>query len=165
MEQLKIISGGQTGIDRMALEVARGLGLPTGGTAARDFMTEAGPDPGLKDFGLVECQEPGYPARTRQNILDADGTVIYGNPDSRGSILAVKLCGELSKPFLINPEPAALARFLKDRAVGTLNVAGNRKSRLTAAQLVRYSELFARSLEEYSLVESKDVRQGPKARR
>ena len=50
---LKIISGGQTGIDRMGLEVARELGLPTGGTAPKSYWTENGADPSLAAFGLA----------------------------------------------------------------------------------------------------------------
>jgi hypothetical protein len=160
MEQLRIITGGQTGIDRMALEVARRLGLPTGGTAAKNFMTELGPDPALKAFGLVECAEPGYPARTRQNIVDADATVIYGSTDSKGSSLTIQLCRALAKRFLVNPEPEALVTFLQIRSVHVLNVAGNRQSRMTAGQLAAYRERFTRSLEQWLFAQSKGLRRG-----
>jgi hypothetical protein len=52
MALLKIISGGQTSIDRMGLEVARELGLSTGGTAAKGYLTEKGADPSLAAIGL-----------------------------------------------------------------------------------------------------------------
>lgn len=68
---IKVISGGQTGVDQAALRAARAAGLPTGGWACKGWVTEAGPAPWLADFGLVECPWPGYPARTRWNVGDA----------------------------------------------------------------------------------------------
>jgi hypothetical protein len=76
---IKVISGGQTGIDRMSLEAARELGVPTGGSAPKDFLTEDGADPSLQDLGLVALTKKEYKARTLKNVIDGDGTVIYGD--------------------------------------------------------------------------------------
>src|ERR1700743_1190020 len=76
---ITIISGGQTGIDRMGLEIARELRFATGGSAPRDFMTELWPDPSLADFGLVALPQKEHTVRTRKNVFDSDGTVRYGD--------------------------------------------------------------------------------------
>lgn len=141
----KIISGGQTGIDRMALEVARELGFPTGGSAPRDFMTELGPDPSLQDFGLVALPQKEYPVRTRKNVVDSDGTVIYGDLTG-GTGLTEEFCVEEGRPYLVNPEPAGLVAFIRERGIRLLNVAGNRGSKLTAKRLADYRGQFRMAL-------------------
>src|SRR5262245_63695480 len=74
----KVISGGQTGVDRAARRAARAAGIPTGGWAPRGWQTEDGPAPwlGSDDWGLKEWSAPGYAARTRRNVEDADATLI-----------------------------------------------------------------------------------------
>ena len=70
----KIISGGQTGVDRAALDVALELGLPCGGWCPRGRRAEDGPiDP---RYPLTETPWDGYPQRTEWNVRDADGTLI-----------------------------------------------------------------------------------------
>src|SRR5277367_4785158 len=102
---IKVISGGQTGIDRIALEVARELGIPTGGSAPKDFLTEDGPDPWLQAFGLVTLPNKEYKARTLKNVIDGDGTVIYGDLTG-GTRLAVEFCQRKNKPYIVNPTPS-----------------------------------------------------------
>jgi Circularly permutated YpsA SLOG family len=137
---LKVISGGQTGADRIGLEVARELGFPTGGTAPKGFLTENGPDPSLESFGLVEDSSPSYGPRTVRNILDANGTVLFGNMNSPGSRDTIRLCKIKHKPYIVNPIPAALMAFIRKHQINILNVAGNRASRLSASQVttIRY---------------------------
>ena len=60
----KIISGGQTGVDAAALRAAKAVGIPTGGTAPKGWLTEDGPAPWLAEYGLVESDSPFYPPRT-----------------------------------------------------------------------------------------------------
>ena len=71
---MKIISGGQTGADRAALDAAIELGLPHGGWLPRGRKTESGPLP-LK-YNLRELDSDRYRDRTEQNIIDSDGTLI-----------------------------------------------------------------------------------------
>lgn len=123
---LTIISGGQTGADRTALEIARELGLPTGGTAPKGWRTDAGPDPSLAEFGLVESWSPGYRIRTIQNVRAAEGTVIFGRLDSPGCALTIRTCDLYTRPCLTNPMAANLAAWLQEYGIRTLNVAGNR---------------------------------------
>lgn len=88
----KIISGGQTGIDRLGLEVGKELGLETGGTTTPGYYTENGRDESLKDFGVTEISpelQAGrkgrefYLPRTEQNVLNSDGTVVSPEFDSQ----------------------------------------------------------------------------------
>lgn len=98
----KIISGGQTGADQGGLEAGRKLGLKTGGTAPMGWRTETGPQPNLlRSFGLVEAGVPGYPFRTKMNILNSDATVIFGDTKEPGSKLTENLCLKLKKPCFI----------------------------------------------------------------
>lgn len=123
----RIISGGQTGVDRTALEVAQELGLATGGTAPAGFRTDLGPDTSLRDvFGLTACISPQYPMRTRLNVMDSDGTLLSGVVSSPGSRLTVRLCMEYHKPLIVNPSVKELRTWLTKFNVRTLNVAGNR---------------------------------------
>lgn len=134
----KIISGGQTGVDQAALRQARFSGIPTGGTAAKGWMTEAGPAPWLADHGLVECTAPGYPARTYENVKNSDGTAIFGDVKSDGSQLTIWLCARNLKPrpCAKNPDAKTLIAWIYEYRIAVLNVAGNRQSKLTDEKLL-----------------------------
>lgn len=127
----KIISGGQTGADRGGLEAGAILGTKTGGTAPLNFMTENGSDESLKRFGLIEGEYDFkiYPKRTIKNIEDSDGTVWFGNKNSRGGILTIKTAYRLLKFVIINPTPNELYNWLNHHNISILNVAGNRESK------------------------------------
>lgn len=127
----KIVSGGQTGADQAGLRIASKFGIPTGGTAPPGYRTESGPAFGLLvGYGLKEGDpDPRtYPRRTHKNITDSDGTVIFYGVASAGSNLTVHLCGKMSKPYLVNPAPEDLAKWIRDKDIKVLNVAGNRHS-------------------------------------
>jgi hypothetical protein len=124
----KIISGGQTGADIAALKFAKQICIHTGGSAPRDFYTELGKMPDLKTlYGLKELQG-NYDDRTKQNVIDADGTVIFAEKMSDGSVLTIQFCINLNKPFIVNPGPEEFIQWLEESAIKTLNVAGNRES-------------------------------------
>jgi hypothetical protein len=135
----QVISGGQTGIDRIALEVATQCGIPTGGTAPRKFMTENGPDDSLKKFGLVENSSPRYPDRTIKNILNSDGTLLLGDMREPGSKLTRDMCMRLSKPVIVNPSYASSILWIHRVGISVLNVAGNRGSKLTVEDVYNYT--------------------------
>ena len=136
---MKVISGGQKGVDRIGLEVAREAGIETGGTAPKDFWTEDGPDPSLKDFGLVEDLVRGYLPRTIKNVVDSDGTVLFGDMESAGSKRTIDFLIKYRKPYIKNPTAASLRDFLFDHKIQTLNVAGNRASKLIEARKKAYA--------------------------
>ena len=79
MQLQKIISGGQTGADRAALDAAIEYGLPHGGWIPKGRRTESGPLP--DKYNLREMPTDSYPKRTEQNVIDSDGTLIicHGN--------------------------------------------------------------------------------------
>lgn len=127
----KLISGGQSGADRAGLEVARALGIPTGGTAPKGYRTEYGSDLDLRDvFGLSESASADYSVRMLANVREADGTVIFGTLTG-GAELTRNYCEVLGKPCAVNPSGVALLDFLTKLRVRirVLNVAGNRHSK------------------------------------
>ena len=147
---IKVISGGQTGADRIGLETAKSRLIKTGGTAPKDFMTEKGPDYTLRDeFGLVEAPVAGYPWRTRKNVLDSDGTVLFGNMTSSGSFETIQHCVKMSKPHKTNPIPEELAKWIEDKNIRILNVAGNRGSKLNTLKQIDIRDVL---LETFTLL-------------
>lgn len=128
----KIISGGQCGVDRGALEVAKKFRIETGGWAPRGWLTLHGPRPDLADFGLKEHHHADYSFRTEANVIQSDGTIIVGrNTNSPGSLITKKYCDKHKKPVLIiraddNVLPQSISSFITSRNISILNVAGNR---------------------------------------
>lgn len=137
----KIISGGQTGVDRLGLEIGKELGLETGGTTTPGYYTENGPDTSLQEFGVAEIApelqagrkgKEFYLPRTEQNIINSDGTVYFSTDgDSAGRIATQRFAKTHNKPFLLNPTSQELAQWLVDNNISTLNVAGNRGSKVS----------------------------------
>src|SRR5262245_50643367 len=98
----RIISGGQTGADTGALVAARELGIETGGVAPKGWLTEQGSEEALlRSFGLTECEEEGFPARTRRNVKDSDGTLLVGEYRNGGSRLTHEVANELARPLFL----------------------------------------------------------------
>jgi hypothetical protein len=134
---MKIISGGQTGVDRGALDAAIGLGIPHGGWCPRGRLAEDGRIPDR--YALSETDSPEYRVRTEQNVLDADATLILcrGRGQSAalggGTELTLRMAEQHRRPCLVVDldRPGGLEevrRWLKDHKVGVLNVAGPRES-------------------------------------
>ncbi len=130
-----IISGGQTGIDQIALSVARELGMDTGGWAPKGWLTENGPAKSLlHGYGLKEHERSGYPARTAANVRDADITLIFCDKIGPGTALTVKMCKQYRKPFMINPSATDIGQL---RSARIINIAGTRGSKLSNQSLYR----------------------------
>lgn len=133
---IKIISGGQCGADTAGLLAAQILDMETGGFAPKNWMTEEGPQMHfLKSFGLKECFVKGYGARTILNVDLADGTVIFGKLNSKGSQLTINTCADHNKPNLHLDVPWNMQdrkRYFLDwlhrNKIAVLNCAGNRES-------------------------------------
>jgi hypothetical protein len=131
---MKLISGGQTGADRGALDFAICYGLEHGGYCPAGRRAEDGEIPAC--YHLVELKSASYRARTQQNVAAADATVVFRKPDVRspGSDLTVRLCAKHRKPCLVLPcqdaaaDAAKLAAWLDRLAPEVLNVAGHRES-------------------------------------
>jgi hypothetical protein len=130
---LQIISGGQTGADRAALDFALARGWPYGGWCPHGRRTEAGPlEP---QYQLRETPSDQYAQRTEWNVRDSDGTVIFSLAPllTGGAAAAAESARRLGKPWLhltpATPEPAQrLHKFVTTHGTHALNVAGPRAS-------------------------------------
>jgi hypothetical protein len=130
----RIVSGGQTGVDRAALDVALVLGLPCGGWCPRGRRAEDGPlDP---RYPLKETPTSDYPERTEWNVRDSDGTLVLtrGRPGG-GTALTIALARRLGRAHLVldlaahpPPDPARVKLWANAHLVAVLNVAGPRES-------------------------------------
>lgn len=129
---MKIVSGGQTGVDRAALDVALELGVAHGGWCPKGRRAEDGPIPAR--YQLVETASADYAFRTERNVLDSDATliVVRGEP-TRGTALTIRLAELHKRPLLRvdadNPEASErVASWLQKHRFVVLNVAGPRES-------------------------------------
>jgi len=134
---MKIISGGQTGADRAALDAAIKLGLDYGGHIPHGRLAEDGPVDLERYPCLTELQEGGYLARTRKNVEDADATVAFTLGGlAGGTKKTVEIAQEFKKPYLhVNLKKVSVADAAEE-IIGwfdvikprVLNVAGPRES-------------------------------------
>lgn len=128
----KIVSGGQTGVDRAALDFALNHGIPCGGWCPAGRRAEDGVIPDC--YPLQETEERRYDVRTAANISDSDGTLIISpEPLHGGTKLTRDLAVQLRKPLLIlSPNGLFTADliepWLKEHKIDVLNVAGPRES-------------------------------------
>jgi hypothetical protein len=132
---VKIISGGQTGVDRAALDIALKHGIDCGGWCPAGRFDEFGRIPDR--YPLNELTRGGFTERTLQNVKDSDGAVIiYLGKLSGGTEQTVQFCVEQQQPHelidasKISTEDAArfIADFVRKHKIGILNVAGSRQS-------------------------------------
>jgi hypothetical protein len=128
----KIISGGQTGVDRAALDAAIALGIEHGGWCPQGRLAEDGRIPDC--YRLEETDAPDYPVRTECNVLYSDATLIlYRGQLSGGTLLTVRLAEQHGRPCLAvdldSPlTPAKIRKWFDVNHVDVLNVAGPRES-------------------------------------
>ena len=135
-----IVSGGQSGVDRGALDAALQAAVPCGGWCPADGMAEDGCIDAR--YGLQRLPQGGYARRTRRNVEDSDATLIlYFGELEGGTALTAACCEQLGSPLLLvdaletTPEQAALRarEFILRHAVLRLNVAGPRASKTPPA--------------------------------
>jgi len=135
VKAVKIISGGQTGVDRAALDVALEHGIECGGWCPAGRFDESGKIPNR--YPVQELQGGGFAERTLQNAKDSDGTVVvYSGELYGGTEQTVRVCVELKRPHQLidasklSAEGAAklITDFVRKNKIGILNVAGPRQS-------------------------------------
>ena len=132
----RIVSGGQTGTDRAALDAAREIGIDTGGWVPLGRWAEDGrvPDcyPNMKE---TDSDDPAQ--RTEYNVRDSNGTVVFFHGDiSGGTKLTIDMAGELRKPILrldlaahtVGAAASRLIEWTAAEGIEVLNVAGPRES-------------------------------------
>lgn len=131
----RILSGGQTGVDRGALDAALDARFPCGGWCPRGRRAEDGRIPDR--YPLRETSSPRYIVRTGRNVERSDGTLVlaWGAP-SGGTLAAVDTAGRLGKPCLVldmswldDDSAASRARaWIEAEGLAALDVAGPRAS-------------------------------------
>jgi len=126
----QIVSGGQTGVDRAALDTAIACAIPHGGWCPQGRRAEDGRIP--HRYQLRETESSAYRIRTEQNILVSDATLIlYRAQLQGGTLLTFQLCQRHDAPFLLVPLPTTDTQFVTDwlqsLQPAVLNVAGPRE--------------------------------------
>lgn len=130
---MRIVSGGQTGVDRAALDVALELGLPCGGWCPKGRAAEDGPL--APRYPLHETPSAEYAQRTEWNVRDSDGTLVLteGEPLG-GTAQTIEVARRLGKPYLVldltqGLEASDVHGWIRQHQVARLNVAGPRESK------------------------------------
>lgn len=137
---MKIISGGQAGVDRGALDASMALGVPVGGWCPRGRRAEDGEIPPKYDR-LVEARSADYRERTKLNVCDADCTILLvdGRKIGPGTRLTERLCTQMKCPVIladvksmvrggVDDDADVVAEFLLRHKPAIVNVAGSRES-------------------------------------
>lgn len=141
----RVISGAQTGVDTLGLEIANSLGISTGGTTTPNFVRESGIDQhtrqSLESLGVREITpelqnnksgKEFYLPRTEQNVLNSDGTVYFFKEGATAGYYTTKrYADQHGKPFVANPTAEQLRQWILSNHISVLNVAGNRGSKVT----------------------------------
>jgi Circularly permutated YpsA SLOG family len=164
MKSLKVISGGQTGVDRAALDVAIKHRIECGGWCPAGRLDEFGRIPDRYPLQELECG--GFTERTFQNVKDSDGTVIiYIGNLSGGTEQTVRFCQELQRPHQVidaSKIPATdaaklISDFVRNNKIGILNVAGPRQSEWPEGYEYAFRALdrFLKSITSKSMSRSK----------
>jgi predicted Rossmann-fold nucleotide-binding protein len=130
---VRIVSGGQTGVDRAALDVALELGLPCGGWCPKGRRALDGSIP-LR-YPLKESKSSDYSVRTRLNVQDSDATLILNlGKLGGGTAYTLQVVEQLEKPFLLvdmdgQSDPQQVRDWICREHIGVLNVAGPRENK------------------------------------
>ncbi|MCX7769894.1 MAG: putative molybdenum carrier protein [Proteobacteria bacterium] len=135
MKSLKVISGGQTGVDRAAIDTAISCGLPYGGAIPKGRLAEDGVID-IKYDCLYEIDSPDYEVRTKKNVEDADATLIFNlGVLEGGTALTLNFAKILKKPYLVvnlddegNPV-LKIVDWINKIKPSVLNIAGPRESK------------------------------------
>jgi hypothetical protein len=135
--RIKVVTGGQTGVDRGALDAALDLKIECGGWCPEGRLAEDGVIP--EQYPLEELAGGDYRDRTRKNVVDSDGSaIIYFGEIEGGTECTLDDCVQLAKPYQLidgagmQPGQAAMqiAEFVRERNLQTLNIAGPRASKI-----------------------------------
>jgi Circularly permutated YpsA SLOG family len=128
----QIISGGQTGVDRAALDAGLQAGISCGGWCPKGRLAEDGRLPSR--YPLRETLSNSYAQRTEWNVRDSDGTLILTRGSLEGgTALTEKYADKLGRPCLVidlgkAPAPEVISNWVRECKISVLNVAGPRES-------------------------------------
>jgi len=130
----RIVSGGQAGVDRAALDVALELGIPCGGWCPKGRKAEDGPID--IRYPLKETHSANYRIRTERNVRESDGTLIFTWREPKGGTgLTIKFAQKYKKPYFVidlsvGGNPESVQRWGEVNKINVLNIAGLRESEL-----------------------------------
>jgi hypothetical protein len=133
----RIVSGGQTGVDRAAIDWAIAKNIPCGGWCPRGRLAEDGVI--STRYPLSEIESGSYRQRTRKNVADSDGTLVLnlGTLDG-GTLQTTRFAAQLKKPSLliqldgidsVDDLRTQAIRWLRLNDIHVLNIAGPRESK------------------------------------
>jgi len=129
----KIVSGGQTGVDRAALDGAMEVNFSVGGWCPKERIAEDGKID--TKYPLIETNSQNYTIRTEKNVIDSDGTLVFINKELEGGTLnTVKYCEKHKKPVKVvdtnkDFDISSILNWIKENDIATLNIAGPRASK------------------------------------
>jgi len=131
----KVVSGGQTGVDRAGLDAAMDAGIPVGGYCPKGRLAEDGSIPAR--YPMMELESPVFRDRTERNVVESDGTLILNKGVlSEGTGLTSDFAAQHGKPCLVVQldaekmvAPEQVIRWLIEQQIGILNIAGPRESK------------------------------------
>mgnify|MGYP000345312315 CR=1 FL=1 len=129
----KVISGGQTGVDRAGLDAAIEAGINVGGYCPKGRLAEDGTVPDR--YPLIEMAVSEYPARTEKNVIESDGTLILNIGSlTGGTKLTLYSARKHSKPFLVlqldmAAHPNTIRSWIKEDGIRIMNITGPRESK------------------------------------
>ena len=143
----KVISGGQTGVDRAGLDAAMKVGIPVGGYCPNGRLSEDGVTPDI--YPLIEFASSELRNIVEQNVINSDGTLILNEGElTHGSKLTQLFAVMRGKPRLVvqlDAEPivesSRVISWLKENLISTLNIAGPRESKCPGIYHDAYSYL------------------------
>ena len=146
----KVISGGQTGVDRAALLAAKFIGLRTGGWMPKGWRALDGCHPDFAEkYAMRECELINYRHRTELNVKHSDGTLRLAHTfTSPGELCTMKAIKRIGKPFIdvAANEPRDLLyviNWIDENEIETLNVAGNSEQTAPGIQKFAFGWLVA----------------------
>lgn len=141
----KVISGGQTGVDRAGLDAAMAAGIPVGGYCPKGRTAEDGIIPDI--YPLEELTSYRYYIRTEKNIVESDGTLIINKGHlTEGTRLTYDFPAKYGKPRLVIQldadeviHPELVIKWLRAQRISTLNIAGPENQRFPAVYIRKHT--------------------------
>ena len=146
----KIVSGGQTGVDRAGLDAAMEAGIPVGGYCPKGRLAEDGTVP--ERYPLAELTSGRYASRTEKNVVESDGTLVLNLGElTDGTKATVDFAKEHGRAHLVlqleeMPALQDCLSWIKEHGIRVLNVAGPRESKCPGIYLKAFAylqELFS----------------------
>jgi hypothetical protein len=142
----KVVSGGQTGVDRAGLDAAVNAGFPIGGYCPKGRLAEDGTIP--EKYPMIEMDRPESYYRTEKNVQDSDGTLILNRWElTEGTRLTYDFTVKYGNPSVVVQldaleiiKPEHVVRWIEGQLIGILNIAGPRESKFPGGI---YAEAFA----------------------